>query len=83
MSSSGGPLDAMVCKSCGREERASEGYPCDGCGGFVCLICSLRGETKCRDCGGGGGADSTGGRGLGVPGPGPEPVPPSPAGTDP
>ena len=24
----------MVCRSCGNEERASEGYPCDVCGTF-------------------------------------------------
>ncbi len=42
--------DAMLCRNCGREERASEGYPCDGCGTFVCLICTIRGVTRCRDC---------------------------------
>ncbi|MDX2057629.1 MAG: hypothetical protein SFV24_07485 [Gemmatimonadales bacterium] len=42
--------DAMVCRACGREERASEGYPCDGCGTFICLICSFRGITLCRTC---------------------------------
>lgn len=42
--------DAMLCRSCGREERASEGYPCDGCGTFVCLVCTIRGVTLCRDC---------------------------------
>ena len=42
--------DAMICRSCGREERASEGYPCDGCGTFVCLMCTIRGTTRCRDC---------------------------------
>jgi len=26
--------DAMVCRSCGNEERASEGYPCADCGYF-------------------------------------------------
>ena len=42
--------DAMTCRACGREERASEGYPCDGCGTFVCLMCTIRGATSCRDC---------------------------------
>ena len=42
--------DAMVCRACGREERASEGYPCDDCGTFLCLICMFRGVTLCRDC---------------------------------
>jgi hypothetical protein len=43
--------DAMLCRACGREERASEGYPCEGCGTFVCLVCTIRGVTKCRECG--------------------------------
>jgi hypothetical protein len=42
--------DAMICRACGREERASEGYPCDSCGTFVCLICTIRGVTRCRVC---------------------------------
>jgi len=42
--------DAMSCGSCGNEERASEGYPCAGCGAFICLICDLRGVTLCRAC---------------------------------
>ena len=42
--------DAMECRACGREERASEGYPCAGCGTFICVICTLRGVTRCRDC---------------------------------
>jgi hypothetical protein len=42
--------DAMGCRACGREERASEGYPCAGCGTFICLICTFRGVTLCRDC---------------------------------
>ena len=42
--------DAMGCRACGREERASEGYPCAGCGTFICLICTFRGVTPCRDC---------------------------------
>ncbi len=42
--------DAMVCRACGNEERASEGYPCDGCGTFICLVCSIRGVTRCKEC---------------------------------
>ena len=42
--------DAMLCRACGREERASEGYPCEGCGTFVCLVCTIRGTTLCREC---------------------------------
>lgn len=43
-------LDVMVCRACGNEERASEGYPCDDCGTFICLICTMRGVTKCKKC---------------------------------
>jgi len=42
--------DAMVCRACGREERASEGYPCSDCGRFVCNMCNMRGVTRCADC---------------------------------
>lgn len=42
--------DAMQCRACGREERASEGYPCDTCGTFICLICTFQGVTKCKAC---------------------------------
>lgn len=42
--------DAMHCRSCGNEERASEGYPCSDCGTFICVICSFRGVMKCRKC---------------------------------
>jgi hypothetical protein len=42
--------DSMVCRACGREERASEGYPCNGCGTFICLICNFRGVVLCQDC---------------------------------
>ena len=42
--------DAMVCRACGREERASEGYPCRDCGTFICLICNFRGVLYCRTC---------------------------------
>jgi hypothetical protein len=42
--------DAMICRSCGNEERASEGYPCQSCGTFICVLCNLRGITLCRTC---------------------------------
>ena len=42
--------DAMICRACGREERASEGYPCAKCGTFICLICTFRGVTLCATC---------------------------------
>lgn len=42
--------DAMICRSCANEERASEGYPCVECGTFICLMCSFRGILKCRRC---------------------------------
>jgi hypothetical protein len=42
--------DAMSCRACGNEERASEGYPCVKCGTFICVICNLRGVVKCRGC---------------------------------
>jgi hypothetical protein len=42
--------DAMVCRSCGNEERASEGYPCVDCGTFICVMCSFKGIVKCRKC---------------------------------
>ena len=42
--------DMMVCRSCSNEERASEGYPCGGCGTFICLICDNRGITLCKAC---------------------------------
>ena len=44
--------DAMICRACGREERASEGYPCANCGTFICLICTFRGVTLCKACSG-------------------------------
>jgi len=79
-SADGKPADQMTCRSCGREERASEGYPCESCGTFICVICNFRGETKCKQCGGGGGAQQGEARGLGVPGPGEEPRGPGPRG---
>lgn len=42
--------DAMICRSCGNEERASEGYPCAVCGTFICLICVFRGVVRCERC---------------------------------
>jgi hypothetical protein len=42
--------DAMVCRACGKEERASEGYPCEGCGTFICLRGTFRGVTLCTAC---------------------------------
>lgn len=42
--------DAMRCRACGREERASEGYPCAECGTFICIICTFRGVTLCAEC---------------------------------
>lgn len=40
----------MVCRACGNEERASEGYPCEDCGTFICVVCSIRGITRCKTC---------------------------------
>jgi hypothetical protein len=45
-----GERDSMVCRACGREERASEGYPCQSCGTFICQICALRGVVLCAKC---------------------------------
>ena len=42
--------DMMVCRACGNEERASEGYPCIDCGTFVCMMCNMRGITLCKTC---------------------------------
>jgi hypothetical protein len=42
--------DAMICRACGNEERASEGYPCDGCGTFICVMCSFKGIAQCKKC---------------------------------
>jgi hypothetical protein len=42
--------DAMTCRACGNEERASEGYPCADCGTFICQICSMRGVQYCAQC---------------------------------
>ncbi len=42
--------DAMICRACGNEERASEGYPCSDCGTFLCVICNMKGVTRCAAC---------------------------------
>ncbi|MFN8666600.1 MAG: hypothetical protein U0164_05305 [Gemmatimonadaceae bacterium] len=42
--------DAMICRACGNEERASEGYPCSDCGTFLCVICNMKGVTRCKAC---------------------------------
>ena len=42
--------DAMTCRACGNEERASEGYPCQDCGTFICQLCDMKGVVRCRDC---------------------------------
>ncbi|MEP6508697.1 MAG: hypothetical protein ABJC63_10770 [Gemmatimonadales bacterium] len=42
--------DAMLCRACGNEERASEGYPCTGCGTLIGVMCSFRGVVQCRTC---------------------------------
>jgi hypothetical protein len=40
----------MTCRACGRDERASEGYPCSRCGTFICVICNFRGIVLCKKC---------------------------------
>jgi hypothetical protein len=42
--------DAMICRFCSNEERASEGYPCEDCGTFICIICTFRGVVHCKKC---------------------------------
>ena len=42
--------DAMTCRACGHEERASEGYPCEVCGTFICQMCNMRGVLRCKAC---------------------------------
>ena len=42
--------DSMICRSCGNDERASEGYPCVDCGRFLCVMCNMRGIVRCKDC---------------------------------
>jgi hypothetical protein len=55
--------DAMTCRACGNEERASEGYPCQDCGTFICQLCDMRGVVRCRSCAGKQRAGAVGGRG--------------------
>jgi hypothetical protein len=43
-------MERIRCRYCGNEDRASEGYPCESCGTFICIICSIRGITMCRAC---------------------------------
>ena len=43
-------MERIRCRYCGNEDRASEGYPCQGCGAFLCIICSIRAITMCREC---------------------------------
>ncbi len=64
-------IDMMVCRSCGNEERASEGTPCADCGTFICLICDFRGITLCKAC--------RGKRGMPEPANLPPPAPGKPA----
>jgi hypothetical protein len=46
----GQETDVMICRACGNEERASEGYPCTECGAFICVICNMRGVMRCQRC---------------------------------
>lgn len=46
----GQETDLMICRACGNEERASEGYPCEGCRTFICVICNMRGVLLCKEC---------------------------------
>lgn len=50
--------DAMICRSCGHEERASEGYPCKDCGTFICIMCVFKGVVRCERCAAGVGGAS-------------------------
>lgn len=67
--------DAMICRACGKEERASEGYPCHGCGTFICLICNFRGVVLCKACA----EKAAPGDGAAPGGPPPDSPPPPPA----
>lgn len=42
--------DVMICRSCGNQERASEGYPCKDCGTFICIMCVFKGVVRCATC---------------------------------
>ncbi|HSU94212.1 MAG TPA: hypothetical protein VLI43_10920 [Gemmatimonadaceae bacterium] len=50
MTENGVDQDRMMCRACGNEERASEGYPCADCGTFLCLLCTFKGVTLCAAC---------------------------------
>lgn len=45
-----GGREAMICRNCGETDRASEGYPCAGCGTFLCLMCTMRDIRYCKEC---------------------------------
>lgn len=53
--------DAMICRSCGKEERASEGYPCKDCGTFICIMCVFKGVVRCELCTAAAGAEGASG----------------------
>ena len=59
--------DAMRCRACGNEERASEGYPCADCGRFICNMCNMRGVTLCADCAAKASASAPAGAASGAP----------------
>ena len=42
--------DAMGCRACGRKSARPRDIPCSNCGTFICLICTFRGVTLCREC---------------------------------
>jgi hypothetical protein len=42
--------DRMQCRSCGQDERASEGYPCVSCQTFLCVRCMFKGIVRCAAC---------------------------------
>ncbi len=63
--------DAMICRSCRNEERASEGYPCADCGTFICIMCVWKGIERCAPC-----AESWKARAASEPVPATSPIPP-------
>ena len=50
MTDSTNTRDQMICRACGRQERASEGYPCQRCSTFICVVCNMQGVTHCKSC---------------------------------
>lgn len=58
--------DAMICRSCGAEERASEGYPCKDCGTFICIMCVFKGVVRCERCAAAAGPSAAGDRPVGA-----------------